>query len=177
MESSVFRVQGYLDQFFKKDMSAIPVALGPYSSRRHIHPANSLLCPENTRVYPGHDYNGRLSSTIGEEKRWNERPNLSNPFAMAATTTDDTLVTYHRLNPQREKTRKPRQWLISPETVRREHVDASRVPGQVPVTKTGPGTRPSMITIPVQVRTKRMFDRRSFLSAISQCGQRGSTFV
>ena len=28
-------------------------------------------------VYPGHDYNGRVSSTIGEEKRWNERLNLS----------------------------------------------------------------------------------------------------
>jgi sulfur dioxygenase len=28
---------------------------------------------DNTRVYPGHDYNGRMSSTIGEEKRWNLR--------------------------------------------------------------------------------------------------------
>ena len=60
------------------------------------HPSRKLFAlPENTRVYPGHDYNGRLSSTIGEEKRWNERPNLSNPLAVAATTTDDTLVTYH----------------------------------------------------------------------------------
>ena len=28
---------------------------------------------DDTRVYPGHDYNGRTGSTIGEEKRWNPR--------------------------------------------------------------------------------------------------------
>ena len=33
--------------------------------------------PDATIVYPGHDYNGRVSSTIGEEKQFNERLNLS----------------------------------------------------------------------------------------------------
>lgn len=33
--------------------------------------------PDDTIVYPGHDYNGRVSSTIREEKRYNERLNLS----------------------------------------------------------------------------------------------------
>jgi sulfur dioxygenase len=33
--------------------------------------------PDETIVYPGHDYQGRISSTIGEEKRSNERLNLS----------------------------------------------------------------------------------------------------
>jgi sulfur dioxygenase len=33
--------------------------------------------PDITIVYPGHDYNGRVSSTIGEEKQFNERLNLS----------------------------------------------------------------------------------------------------
>ena len=33
--------------------------------------------PNDTIVYPGHDYQGRVSSTIGEEKRFNERLNLS----------------------------------------------------------------------------------------------------
>lgn len=33
--------------------------------------------PDDTIVYPGHDYNGCVSSTIGEEKRFNERLNLS----------------------------------------------------------------------------------------------------
>jgi sulfur dioxygenase len=33
--------------------------------------------PDDTIVYPGHDYQGRISSTIGEEKRFNERLNLS----------------------------------------------------------------------------------------------------
>ncbi|MDJ0733574.1 MAG: MBL fold metallo-hydrolase [Nostocaceae cyanobacterium] len=29
--------------------------------------------PDNTLVYPGHDYRGHMVSTIGEEKRWNPR--------------------------------------------------------------------------------------------------------
>jgi glyoxylase-like metal-dependent hydrolase (beta-lactamase superfamily II) len=33
--------------------------------------------PDETRIYPGHDYQGRVSSTIGEEKRFNERLNLT----------------------------------------------------------------------------------------------------
>lgn len=33
--------------------------------------------PDDTIVYPAHDYHGRVSSTIGEEKRYNERLNLS----------------------------------------------------------------------------------------------------
>ena len=36
-----------------------------------------FLLPDDTVVYPGHDYSGRVSSTIGEEKRFNERLNLS----------------------------------------------------------------------------------------------------
>ena len=32
--------------------------------------------PDETIVYPGHDYTGRVSSTIGEEKKFNERLNL-----------------------------------------------------------------------------------------------------
>jgi len=38
------------------------------SITRHLY---SL--PDDTRVYPGHDYNGRSSSTIGEEKAHNPR--------------------------------------------------------------------------------------------------------
>lgn len=33
--------------------------------------------PDNTVVFPGHDYTGQTSSTIGEEKLLNERLNLS----------------------------------------------------------------------------------------------------
>jgi sulfur dioxygenase len=33
--------------------------------------------PDDTIVYPGHDYHGRVASTIGEEKQFNERLNLS----------------------------------------------------------------------------------------------------
>ncbi len=35
---------------------------------------NKLLrLPEDTRVYPGHDYNGQTVSTIGEERAHNPR--------------------------------------------------------------------------------------------------------
>jgi len=34
---------------------------------------NILKLPEETLVYPGHDYNGKLSSTIGNEKKFNPR--------------------------------------------------------------------------------------------------------
>ncbi len=35
---------------------------------------NKLLrLPDNTRVYPGHDYNGHTVSTIGEERAHNPR--------------------------------------------------------------------------------------------------------
>jgi len=39
-----------------------------YQSLRRL-----LQLPDNTVVYPGHDYNGRTSSTIGEERRYNPR--------------------------------------------------------------------------------------------------------
>jgi glyoxylase-like metal-dependent hydrolase (beta-lactamase superfamily II) len=34
---------------------------------------NILKLPEETFVYPGHDYNGKFSSTIGNEKKFNPR--------------------------------------------------------------------------------------------------------
>ena len=34
---------------------------------------NILKLPEETIVYPGHDYNGKFSSTIGDEKKFNPR--------------------------------------------------------------------------------------------------------
>lgn len=37
--------------------------------------------PEETLVYPGHDYKGRMVSTIGEEKRFNPRLQVANEAA------------------------------------------------------------------------------------------------
>jgi glyoxylase-like metal-dependent hydrolase (beta-lactamase superfamily II) len=34
---------------------------------------NLLRLPDETLVYPGHDYNGKFSSTIGNEKKFNPR--------------------------------------------------------------------------------------------------------
>ncbi len=39
---------------------------------RTVH-AEVLSLPDETLVYPGHDYKGRTMSTVGEEKRWNPR--------------------------------------------------------------------------------------------------------
>jgi sulfur dioxygenase len=36
-----------------------------------------LKLPEETLVYPGHDYNGKFSSTIGDEKQFNPRLQVS----------------------------------------------------------------------------------------------------
>jgi glyoxylase-like metal-dependent hydrolase (beta-lactamase superfamily II) len=40
-----------------------------------------LTLPENTLVYPAHDYNGMTASTIGEEKRHNPRLQVSDKQA------------------------------------------------------------------------------------------------
>ena len=40
---------------------------------------NKLLkLPDDTMLYPGHDYNGKLSSTIGKEKQHNPRLQVRN---------------------------------------------------------------------------------------------------
>ena len=39
---------------------------------------NILKLPEETLVYPGHDYNGKFSSTIGNEKKFNPRLQFKN---------------------------------------------------------------------------------------------------
>jgi len=39
---------------------------------------NLLKLPEETLVYPGHDYNGKFSSTIGNEKKFNPRLQVNN---------------------------------------------------------------------------------------------------
>ena len=39
---------------------------------------NLLKLPDDTLVYPGHEYNGKLSSTIGKEKKFNPRLQLNN---------------------------------------------------------------------------------------------------
>lgn len=43
-----------------------------------------LTLPEETRVYPGHDYKGETVSTIGEEKRFNPRLQVADAQAYAA---------------------------------------------------------------------------------------------
>ncbi len=49
------------------------------SAEKLFHSVRKKLfaLPDDTIIYPGHDYQGRVSSTIGEEKQFNERLNLS----------------------------------------------------------------------------------------------------
>ena len=49
------------------------------SAEHLFHSVRKILfaLPDDTVVYPGHDYQGRISSTIGEEKQFNERLQLS----------------------------------------------------------------------------------------------------
>jgi sulfur dioxygenase len=37
--------------------------------------------PDQTKVYPGHDYTGKTVSTIGEEKQWNPRLKLTHSLS------------------------------------------------------------------------------------------------
>ena len=37
-----------------------------------------LKLPDDTMLYPGHDYNGKLSSAIGKEKQHNPRLQVRN---------------------------------------------------------------------------------------------------
>ena len=50
---------------------------GSFEDLRDAIHGKLFTLPDDTIVYPGHDYLGRISSTIGEEKRFNERLNLS----------------------------------------------------------------------------------------------------
>lgn len=36
--------------------------------------------PNSTKIYPGHDYNGNMSSTVGEEKLYNPRLKEANNY-------------------------------------------------------------------------------------------------
>ena len=51
---------------------------------------NLLKLPEETLVYPGHDYNGKFSSTIGNEKKINPR--------LQVKSVDEYVDTMSRLN-------------------------------------------------------------------------------
>ena len=45
---------------------------------RSVHEKIFVL-PDETRLYPGHDYNGHTVTTVGEEKRFNRRLRLVLP--------------------------------------------------------------------------------------------------
>lgn len=56
------------------------------SNEKMFHSVRTKLfaLPEDTLVYPAHDYSGHTSSTIGQEKRWNKNLAESIPFEQFA---------------------------------------------------------------------------------------------
>lgn len=60
--------------------------------------------PDDTLVYPGHDYRGHTVSTIGEEKRWNPRftnPDANDDKIRARTSFIELMGNLNLANPQK----------------------------------------------------------------------------
>ncbi len=53
--------------------------------------------PDNTLIYPGHDYNGRTVSTVGEEKHFNPRLKLTNSLQDFSDIMNNLNLPYPRL--------------------------------------------------------------------------------
>lgn len=62
---------------------------GDPAALHHSITARLFGLPDDTVVYPGHDYQGRTASTIGEEKRWNPR--------LAGKTRDEFVALMNQL--------------------------------------------------------------------------------
>ncbi|MEN9223085.1 MAG: MBL fold metallo-hydrolase [Thermostichus sp. BF3_bins_97] len=75
--------------------------------------------PEETLVYPGHDYKGRTVSTIGEEKRWN--PRFVDPATGSLRSRESFIALMNNLN------------LPNPKKIQ-EAVPANEQCGKVPTT-------------------------------------------
>ncbi len=50
--------------------------------------------PDDTIIYPGHDYNGHMSSSVWEEKRFNPRLKLENSFEDFVSIMDNLNLPY-----------------------------------------------------------------------------------
>lgn len=65
----------------------------PQELYRSVHEQIFAL-PDETLVYPGHDYKGRTVSTVGEEKRWNPRLALTRTVEEFAATMAGLQLAY-----------------------------------------------------------------------------------
>jgi sulfur dioxygenase len=78
-----FLVEGMVftgDTLFIRDVGRTDFQQGSNSKMHHSISGKLFSLPDETLVYPGHDYNGRLVSTIGEEKKFNPKVGVKNSF-------------------------------------------------------------------------------------------------
>lgn len=78
-----FYVEGMVftgDTLFIRDVGRTDFQQGSNAKMHQSISGKLFSLPEETLVYPGHDYNGRLVSTIGEEKNFNPKVGEKNSF-------------------------------------------------------------------------------------------------
>ena len=74
---------------FSSAARGTPISRTAIPGRLTIRCSHKLLkLPDETLVYPGHDYKGETVSTIGEERDFNTRLQVSSPEAYAALMDD-----------------------------------------------------------------------------------------
>jgi len=68
------------DALFVRDVGRTDFQEGSNETMFHSVTSRLFSLPENTKVYPAHDYKGQTSSTIGEEKRLNMKLGAGKKF-------------------------------------------------------------------------------------------------
>lgn len=61
------------DTLFVRDVGRTDFQEGSNETMFRSVTSRLFSLPENTKVYPGHDYKGHMSSSIGEEKKFNSK--------------------------------------------------------------------------------------------------------
>lgn len=76
------------DTLLVRDCGRTDFQLGSNEAMYHSLTQKLFTLPENTLVFPAHDYKGFTQSTIGEEKQFNVRAGHQKPFQDFATIMD-----------------------------------------------------------------------------------------
>jgi sulfur dioxygenase len=70
------------DTLFVRDVGRTDFQQGSNEKMFHSIKAKIFSYPDNTVIYPGHDYKGHLKSTVGEEKMFNEKLGRDASFSL-----------------------------------------------------------------------------------------------
>lgn len=77
------------DTLFVRDCGRTDFQLGSNEQMYASLTEKLFSLPDNTQVFPGHDYQGFATSTIGEEKAFNVRVGQNKPYADFCTIMDN----------------------------------------------------------------------------------------